>query len=190
MGRSVENGFQFPKGIGVTDHGHILVCDSGNHRVQEFNMLDGFSFVREFGTHGTGEGQFSTPLGVAVNRSGEILVSDASNRVSVFDKEGQFLRSFGLKGRKDGSLNYPVNMAVNDEDALFVCDQGNNRVQVLSASDGTFLHKWGASKKKKGAEEEEPPAEEAEEGAEKPPEDPGMLRPAAVAVNSHGLVVV
>lgn len=82
-----------------------------------------------------------------------------------------------------------MSIAVNDEDALFVCDQGNQRVQVLRASDGAFIHKWGAAKKKKGEGEEEPPADE-EEPAEKPPEEPEMTKPSGIAVNSNGLVVV
>lgn len=146
--------FQFPKGLALTEQGHCLVADSGNHRVQVFDMADGFSFVREFGSYGAGDGLFSSPLDVAVNCQGEILVSDSSNRIQVFDGQGNFLRSFGSKGRKDGMFNYPTNMAVNDENALFVCDQGNHRVQVLDASNGSFLHKWGGCKNKAAEGEE------------------------------------
>lgn len=188
--RVLENSFQFPKGLGLTENGHLLVCDSGNHRVQEFNILEDFRLVRHIGSHGTSEGQFTTPLDVAVNRNGEILVSDATNRISVFDKEGQFLRFLGSKGRKDGCFNYPVSIAVNDEDALFVCDQGNQRVQVLRASDGAFIHKWGGPKKKKGEGEEEPPPADDEEVVEKAPEQPEMTKPSGIAINSNGLVVV
>lgn len=174
--------------MGTTDHGHLLVSDSGNHRVQVFDMLDNFKFVREFGTIGTGDGQFTSPLDIAVNTIGEILVSDSSNRIQVFDSQGQFLRGFGQKGRKEGMFNYPTNIAVNDENALFVCDQGNRRVQVLNASDGTFLHKWGGSKKKKeGGEEVDPTSEGEGDPAE---EWTGMRKPAGIAVNSQGRIVV
>merc|ERR1719229_1395039 len=132
-------------------------------------MLDGFAFVREIGAPGAGEASLNLPLSVVVNREGQVLVSDACNRIVTFDGQGQYIQSFGVKGKRDGFFNYPVNMAINDEDALFVCDQGNNRIQVLNASTGAFLHKWGGSKKKKGSEEEaaEAPAEgEAEDGDE------------------------
>merc|ERR1719229_1803710 len=129
-------------------------------------MLDGFAFVREIGAPGAGEASLNLPLSVVVNREGQVLVSDACNRIVTFDGQGQYIQSFGVKGKRDGFFNYPVNMAINDEDALFVCDQGNNRIQVLDASSGAFLHKWGGPKRKKaGAETDEPPAdEEAEEG--------------------------
>jgi len=189
-----EREFQFPKGIGLTENGCILVCDSGNHRVQVLDMLDNFKSVREFGFLGSGEGQFESPLDAAVTVTGEILVSDSNNRIQVFDSKGVYLRCFGLKGRKDGFFHYPVNIAVNDENALFVCDQGNHRVQVFNAADGAFLHKWGGSKKKKPepVEGEAPPEEpaEGEEGAEKPEEWQGIRCPAGVAVNASGMVVV
>eukprot|EP00440_Ansanella_granifera_P070702 gb/GFBE01076727.1/.p1 GENE.gb/GFBE01076727.1/~~gb/GFBE01076727.1/.p1 ORF type:complete len:565 (+),score=103.31 gb/GFBE01076727.1/:1-1695(+) len=188
-----EGQFAFPKGLGLTENGCILVCDSGNHRVQVLDMLDGFKFVREFGSYGTGEGQFDSPLDATVSCNGEIIVSDLNNRIQVFDSKGTFIRSFGVRGRKDGFFHYPANIAVNDENALFVCDQGNHRIQVFNAADGTFLHKWGGSKKKKvepaEGDEAPPPEEDGEEG-EKPIEWQGLRSPAGIAVNARGMVIV
>lgn len=191
--RSVSHGLNFPKGLGITDHGQLLVCDSGNHCLQVFNVLDDFSYAFTIGLQGTGEGEFNCPLDVAVNRAGEILVADSSSRISVFDKAGQFLYSIGTKGKKDGCFNYPVSITVSDEDVLYVCDQGNRRVQVLSASDGSFLHKWSVTRKKKGIAGDEPDdaVDAADEGAgAKAPLEPELLKPMGIAVNSHGLVVV
>lgn len=180
--------FLFPKGIGLTEHGQLLVCDSGNHRVQIFDTLKDFAYVGEFGSQGSDNGQFDYPLDVAVNCSGEVLVSDSNNRIQLFDVSGRYLRSFGLKGRKDGLFNFPTSLAVNDENLLFVCDQGNHRVQVFNASDGTFLHKWGGCKQKVA-----PPAdgEEPAEGEEPPkPSWKGLLAPSGIAVNASGMVLV
>lgn len=190
--RSVENSFHFPKGLGTTDHGQLLVCDSGNHRVQIFNMIDDFSFVREFGTHGSGKGQFVTPLDVAVNRAGEIVVADACDRIQVFNEQGEFLRQIGGKGRRDGLFNYPCSITIDDEDQLYVCDQGNNRIQVLKCSDGTFLHQWGGKKKKPAGdgEEEAAPADDEAEKPDAPPPQPKMVKPWGIAVNSRGLACV
>ena len=46
--------------------GNIIVADEDNHRVQVFRP-DG-TFVRSFGTQGSGAGQMSYPIGVAVDR--------------------------------------------------------------------------------------------------------------------------
>eukprot|EP00930_Biecheleria_cincta_P043677 TRINITY_DN29974_c0_g1_i1.p1 TRINITY_DN29974_c0_g1~~TRINITY_DN29974_c0_g1_i1.p1 ORF type:complete len:567 (+),score=112.45 TRINITY_DN29974_c0_g1_i1:195-1895(+) len=192
---SGEGQFSFPKGLGLTENGCILVCDSCNHRVQVLDMLDDFKFVREIGCYGNGEGQFDSPLDAAVSCTGEIIVSDSNNRIQIFDAKGTFLRSFGVRGRKDGFFHYPVNITVNDENALFVCDQGNHRVQVFNAADGSFLHKWGGSKKKKpehaeGEVEEAPPPEDEGEDGEKPIEWQGLRCPAGIAINASGMVVV
>ncbi|CAE7395461.1 Trim71 [Symbiodinium pilosum] len=123
--------FSFPKGLGLTENGCLLVCDSANHRVQVLDMED-FHVVREFGSFGSGDGQFDSPLAATITCTGDILISDANNRIQVFDAKGSFLRSFGVRGRKDGFFHYPVGIAVNDENALFVCDQGNHRIQAGS----------------------------------------------------------
>jgi len=179
--------FQFPKGLAVTENGHLLVCDFGNHRVQVFDMADGFKYVREWGAKGADEGQFNSPLDITVNCDGEFLVSDMNNRIQIFDNQGKFLRMFGKFGRKDGEFNYPVSLVTNDENALFVCDQGNHRMQVFHASDGQFIHKWGGTRKKKV---EDPPPDEEEGGGEKGPEWVGIRNPAGVAVNADGTVAV
>mmetsp|Transcript_3944 Transcript_3944/g.6490 ORF Transcript_3944/g.6490 Transcript_3944/m.6490 type:complete len:561 (-) Transcript_3944:49-1731(-) len=182
--------FSFPKGLGLTENGGLLVCDSANHRVQVLDM-DGFSMIREFGSYGFGDGQFDSPLAATITCTGEILISDGNNRIQVFDGKGGFLRSFGVRGKKDGFFHYPVGIAVNDENALFVCDQGNHRIQVFNASDGSFIHKWGGSKKKKEAPpegQEVPPDSEGEEP--QPDEWQGLRSPAGIAVNASGMIVV
>jgi DNA-binding beta-propeller fold protein YncE len=186
-----EGQFQFPKGVGITESGQLLVCDSGNHRVQMFDLHDNCRFVHAWGTQGAGDGQFISPLAVTTNRTGQILVSDSSNRIQVFDGQGVFIRSFGGKSRKDGGFNYPVALSVNDENALFVCDQGNHRIQVLSAIDGSFMHKWQGQKVAPVAQEEgEDPTSDGEGDASKTVEWSGLRAPAGVAINAHGKVVV
>lgn len=182
--------FSFPKGLGLTENGGLLVCDSANHRVQVLDM-DGFKMIREFGSYGLGDGQFDSPLAATITCTGEILISDGNNRIQVFDGKGGFLRSFGVRGKKDGFFHYPVGIAVNDENALFVCDQGNHRIQVFNASDGSFIHKWGGSKKKKeplAEGVEVPPDSEGEEP--QPDEWQGLRSPAGIAVNASGMIVV
>jgi len=78
-----DGDFHFPEGI-VTDTGrNIYVVDSGNNRVQKFNVLG--EFVTKWGTSGTGDGQFNTPLGIAVTPGGRVYVVDNTNyRIQVF----------------------------------------------------------------------------------------------------------
>ena len=53
------------------------------------------SFVRQWGSEGSGQGQFHYPHDVAV-RKGEVFVSDFSNhRIQVFGVDGSFVRQWG-----------------------------------------------------------------------------------------------
>ena len=59
------------------------VSEWGNNRVSVFTS-EGV-FVKSFGSHGEGSGQFNYPCAVAVDRSGVVYVCDHdNNRVQVF----------------------------------------------------------------------------------------------------------
>lgn len=61
-----------PRGIALTPAGEVVVCDSGNKRVQILSSIGG----REIMTFGGG-GQLQNPCGVAVDPdTGDYYVSD------------------------------------------------------------------------------------------------------------------
>ncbi len=66
-----------PYSIAVNSSGDIYVGDSGNVRIQKFNSSG--VYVSQFGTAGSGNGQFSTLRGIALNNSGNIYAVDLSN---------------------------------------------------------------------------------------------------------------
>ena len=54
-----------------------MVCDSGNNRIQLFE-LNG-KFVGKFGTKGSNLGEFNYPRSVAVLSNGRIVVCEFNN---------------------------------------------------------------------------------------------------------------
>lgn len=130
--------FNRPSGVAVDAGQHVYVVDSLNHRVQKFTA-EGLCLT-EWGTHGTGEGQFDLPWGIAVdNVRDRIFVSDWRNdRVQQFDLEGRFVATFGRSGDEPGQLRRPAGLAVDGDGNVAVADWGNDRIQVLAA-DGTPL---------------------------------------------------
>ena len=54
-----------------------MVCDSGNHRIQVF-QLNG-KFVGKFGTKGSNLGEFNSPSSVAVLSNGRIATCEWNN---------------------------------------------------------------------------------------------------------------
>jgi hypothetical protein len=98
----------------------------GNNRIQKFDNHG--NFLAQFGTSGSGSGQFNHPEGIAVDGMGDIFVADTYNhRIQKFDGAGNYLSQFG-----NGQLNYPGGIRVDGNGALVVTDFGNSRIAVFA----------------------------------------------------------
>jgi tripartite motif-containing protein 71 len=122
----------------------VFVLDSGNHRVEKFDA-NGI-FQAQWGTSGTGAGQFGNAEGLTVAgfSGGDVYVADSSNqRVQEFDTFGNFVRMWGVAGSGDGQFSDPYDIAVASSGVL-VTDSSNNRFQRFGFG-GAFLSKAGSS---------------------------------------------
>ena len=62
-----------------------MVCDSGKHRVQVFELSG--KFVTKFGSESSGRGEFNFPVSAASLSDERIIVSDTDNqRIHIFDQ--------------------------------------------------------------------------------------------------------
>jgi sugar lactone lactonase YvrE len=72
-----------PVGIGIDDHGRILVVDSSASTVQAYAPMTsgdrGPGYVNTFGQKGAGDGAFSYPNGLAIDARGRVYVADWGN---------------------------------------------------------------------------------------------------------------
>jgi DNA-binding beta-propeller fold protein YncE len=87
--------------VGTTDiafgpHGRLFIADGyGNARVLEYTP-DG-QRVRQWGTAGSGPGQFRLPHGITIDRDNIIYIADRENgRVQKFDLDGKYLGEWPL----------------------------------------------------------------------------------------------
>ena len=141
------NPFNNPDGIAVDSQGNLYVMDSGNTRIQKFD-IDGH-FILMWGSKGNNDGQFNCSLYLfcmlAVDGLGNVYVTDNKNsRIQKFDGSGKFLMKWGSFGSEDGQFNIPFGIAVDREGNVYVGDVGNARIQKFDAN-GKFLMKWGSS---------------------------------------------
>lgn len=100
-------------------------------------------YFGEFGTGGTGPGEFWWPSSLAFDSRDRLYVADeALNRITVFDNQGQLLDTWGEAGSGPGQLNRPSSVVFDSEGHILLSDSGNHRVQKMTA-DGEFLNAWG-----------------------------------------------
>ena len=110
-------------------------------RIQVFGM-DG-SFIRKWGSSGSGNGEFDGPWSCAIGpHDGMVYVSDTWNhRIQVFDGEGEFIRKWGSLGAGANEFNYPRGLSVSCDGLIYIADMYNHRV-VCYHSDGRVAREW------------------------------------------------
>lgn len=122
---------------------NLLVCDSGNNRIQAWDLWFGTPMY-EFGEEGTADGQFSYPSGIAVDREANVYVSDTLNhRVQKFDGAGNHLATWGSYGAGPGQFDMPKGIAVDSEGYVYVADSGNYRISKF-APNGDMVTSWSS----------------------------------------------
>ena len=154
-----------PAGLTVDGEGAVYVTDYTYDRVVKFGA-DG-SVLQEWGSSGSGSGQFDAPFGICVDDHGAIYVVDQlNNRIQKFAADGSAQMAWGRAGARRGELRTPFAVAASGG-RVYVADFGNDRVQVFGA-DGGLLSSFGSRGSGDGQ----------------------LLRPAGVAVAADGSVYV
>src|SRR5438309_1407389 len=102
-----------------------------------------WAYLSQWGSFGSGSGQFLLPTGVAVDAGGNVYVGDSGNhRIQVFTSTGTYLTEWGGFGSGNGQLNVPFGVAVDASGNVYVVDENNYRIQVFTSS-GTYVAQWG-----------------------------------------------
>jgi hypothetical protein len=128
--------FGQPAVLAFLPDGHFLLGDGyQNGRIAKYTT-DG-KFVSQFGSVGSGPGQFDLVHGIAVDRTGRIYVSDRMNhRVQVFTEDSDYIEEWP-------NIYDPVAIFVDESDAVWVLDATLNRMLKYSL-EGQLLDYWGA----------------------------------------------
>ena len=117
--------FNAPTDVAVARNGDIIVSDGHggktNARIVKFTS-DG-KFVKAWGSHGSGPGEFDVNHSLAIDSAGRIFVADRSNnRVEIFSPDGVFLAEWKQFGRPSG-------LFIDKNDVLYVSDSESNMAQ-------------------------------------------------------------
>ncbi len=120
-----ENYFWHIDDLCCDDENDLYVADAGWNKIFKFNAKG--KFVLSFGRKGQGPGEFnsaplSSPLRITFGNDGNIYITDpGNNRLSIYNKNGEFQKSFSLPQRcrdkaqtnKDGDIYLISNSGEN-----------------------------------------------------------------------------
>ena len=138
--------FRQPVAVAIAPSGDIFVADghggnASNFRVVKFSQ-DG-KFLKAWGTHGSGPGQFDGMHAIAFDRKGRLLVGDrGNNRIQIFDQDGKYITEWKQFSRPAGIyVDKNNNIAVADSDSNAKNHPGWQRgIRVGSATDGSVQY--------------------------------------------------
>lgn len=159
--------FTAPIGIDVDGQGNLFVSDAGNYRIQRFTPVPdgsgGYNYVYsgQWGTKGTGNGQFESPAGIAFDSAGNMYVADYGQRIDIADPQNHRIQKFAPVDAGDGRYNYvyagqwgsfgyadgqfasPVAISIDRDDNLYVGEYWGHRIQKFTP-DGLFITRWAS----------------------------------------------
>src|SRR5439155_175478 len=105
IGQRAEGVLRFPEAVAVGPQGDVFVAESGNNRIQRFDLEGGEAIA--WGTKGAGPGQFAYPRGLAANSSEVLVADDDNHRIEKFDPGGGFQAAVGSRGTGPGRFGFP-----------------------------------------------------------------------------------
>ena len=118
--------FNQPNSVAIAPNGDIFISDghnevTGNARVLKFDKNG--KYIKWWGGHGSGPGQFEGPHALAFDSQGRLFVADrGNNRVQVFDQEGKHLFEWKQFSRPSG-------IYIDKNDMLYVADSESQNVR-------------------------------------------------------------
>lgn len=127
-----------PASVAVAGDGSIYVIDETD-KIYRFNS--DLSFDNQWGSSGSGVGEFSWPQAVAVDPSnGDLYVADTFNdRIQRLPAgEGAEWEVFTSEG-----LNFPFGVAVNGDGYVYVADTFNNQIKKFNSEGDLIGSPWG-----------------------------------------------
>ena len=144
----------------------IIVSDTGNHRLQIFDLQG--KFISFLGKNGNREKEFLFPTFLAQDSLGRTYVVDTINqRIQIFDKDLNFAGKFGDAGDILGYFGRPKGIAVDAAGNIFVSDSYFNVISIFDKERKPLLF-FGRNDSGKG----------------------NLYVPMGLAINSQGEVIV
>ena len=144
--------FNEPAGMAFMPDGSFYIADGYvNSRVIKFDKNG--KFLLEWGTKGSGPGQFNLVHSVTIDANKRIYAADRNNnRVQVFHHDGSYVKQFVYEPATHGSGS-TWDLALwpdKNEDYMVMVDGTNNEMRTIRTSDGAVMSTVGRSGRNAG----------------------------------------
>jgi len=128
-GAGIPSGLNSPYGLAQGPSGQIYVADTLNHRIVRLSA--GGSYELEWGSRGSGAGQFSAPVGLATDSQGHVYVSETWNkRIQVFNADGEYLTQWNVPGLPDKKVGRVYELSMEGDYILYAPDHTEGQAEV------------------------------------------------------------
>lgn len=145
---SDNNHLRNPRRIAI-EGTQLFIADSGNHRVQVFDIstATAATYVATLGTTGEiGEdnAHFNEPQGLGVDANFIYVADSYNHRIQIFQRTTRsFVGSIGSFGDGTGQFDHPTDVAIDSSGRIYVADAWNKRVQQFL--NGNYLRTYGTT---------------------------------------------
>jgi tripartite motif-containing protein 71 len=150
IGRRGEGVLRCPEALAFAPDGDLYVADQFSHVVQRFSP--GGRFLGQWGSYGSGPGQFGAVDGLAVDAAGDVYVLDSTgDRIERFSAGGLLLGSWGRRGSGLGEFDFGAGEGPDKPPGggiavggryVYVSDTADNRIERFDL-DGSGATVWG-----------------------------------------------
>lgn len=118
----------------LKDGSVAVACARTDLAVQIFTASG--QYLRGFGKHDVGEGNFSFPSGLIATADGRIWVIDEIRQcLQIFDDQGTLIAKQGEPGTAPGEFAEPSSITYDGGNSIALTDRGIGRVQVFTVAE-------------------------------------------------------
>ncbi|MDQ5971762.1 MAG: tripartite motif-containing protein 71 [Patescibacteria group bacterium] len=117
----------------------------GTTTTESGSFFAGLEYSSQFGTNGSGNGQFTDPEYLKVDSGDNVYVVDNNNyNIQKFNSSGVYQSQFGTSGSGNGQFQGPSDIDFDSLGNIYVVDSNNSRVQKFNSS-GVYQSEFGTN---------------------------------------------
>ena len=136
-------GMMWPTSVVLDGDENLYLADEYFNKVTKYDREG--NPITEWGTKGSGDGQFNQPSGLLIQDQLIYLVDSRNNRIQMYSLDGEFQGQWGSGGYGEGEFNLPWGISDDSEGNIYIADWRNDRIQKFD-SNGNYISAIGGGK--------------------------------------------